>query len=123
MPLFEGGLLRANLQQAKAAYDEVVARYRQTVLSAFGEVEDNLAAQQLLTTEHQSEAEAVQAAQKTLEIANNRYRAGLVTYLDVATAEDDALQLEQTFVRLQGDQLVTTVALIKSLGGGWQAAQ
>jgi multidrug efflux system outer membrane protein len=122
-PLFEGGVLRADLRQAKAAYDEVVARYRQTVLSAFGEVEDNLAAQQLLTTEHEAEAAALQAAQKTLEIANNRYRAGLVTYLEVATAENDALQLQRTFARLQGDQLVTTVALIKSLGGGWRAPE
>ena len=62
------------------------------------------------------------AAHRTLDIANNRYRAGLVTYLEVATAENAALDLERTAVRLHGDQLVTTVALIKSLGGGWRAA-
>ena len=122
-PLFTGGLLRANLRQAEAAYDEVVARYRQNVLSAFAEVEDNLAAQQLLVTEHEAEAAALQSAQKTLDIANNRYRAGLVTYLEVATAQNAALDLERTAVRLRGDQLVTTVALIKSLGGGWRAAE
>jgi len=122
-PLFEGGLLRADLRQAKAAYDEVVARYRQSVLSAFAEVEDNLAGQQLLVTEHAAEADALQAAQKTLEIANNRYRAGLVTYLEVATAQNAALDLERTAVRLRGDQLVTTVALIKSLGGGWHVPE
>jgi multidrug efflux system outer membrane protein len=119
-PLFEGGLLRADLRQAKAAYDEAVARYRQNVLTAFAEVEDNLAGQQLLVTEHEAEAAALQAAQKTLEIANNRYKAGLVTYLEVATAQNAALDLERTAVRLRGDQLVTTVALIKSLGGCWQ---
>ena len=122
-PLFEGGLLRANLRQVKAAYDEVVARYRQSVLTAFAEVEDNLAAQQLLVAEHEAEAAALQSARKTLEIANNRYRAGLVTYLEVATAQNAALDLERTAVRLRGDQLVTTVALIKSLGGGWRVQQ
>lgn len=122
-PLFTGGALHAELRQANAAYDEVVARYRQTVLSAFAEVEDNLAAQQLLLAEHDAQAAAVQAAQKTLDIANNRYKAGLVTYLEVATAQNAALDLERTAVRLRGDQLVTTVALIKSLGGGWQAAE
>jgi len=118
-PLFEGGLLRADLRRANAAYDEVVARYRQSVLNAFAEVEDNLAGQQLLVTEQAAEGAALVAAQKTLDIANNRYRAGLVTYLEVATAQNAALDLERTAVLLRGDQLVTTVALIKSLGGGW----
>jgi multidrug efflux system outer membrane protein len=120
-PIFEGGQLRARLREARASYDEVVARYRQTVLSAFGEVEDNLAAQQLLSNENDAQNAALQSAKKTLAIANNRYRAGLVTYLEVATAENAALDVERTSVRLQGDRLVTTVALIKSLGGGWQA--
>jgi multidrug efflux system outer membrane protein len=122
-PLFEGGLLRADLRQARAAYDEVVARYRQSVLNAFAEVEDNLAGQQLLLTEQAAEAAAVQAAEKTVDIANNRYRAGLVTYLEVATAQNAALDLERSAVLLRGDQLVTTVALIKSLGGGWNVQQ
>jgi len=82
-------------------------------------VEDNLAGQQLLVTEQAAEGAALVAAQKTLDIANNRYRAGLVTYLEVATAQNAALDLERTAVLLRGDQLVTTVALIKSLGGGW----
>ena len=119
LPLFEGGLNRARYRQAKAAYDQAVADYRQSVLSAFAEVEDNLSAQQLLATESEAEAAALQSAHKTLEIANNRYRAGLVTYLEVATAQNAALDLERTSVLLRGDQLVTTVALIKSLGGGW----
>jgi multidrug efflux system outer membrane protein len=119
-PIFEGGSLRANLRQAKAAHDEMTARYRQTVLSAFAEVEDNLAAQQLLVAESRAQNAALVAARKTLDIANNRYRAGLITYLEVATAQNAALDLERTAVRLHGDQLVTTVALIKSLGGGWK---
>jgi multidrug efflux system outer membrane protein len=119
-PLFEGGQLKASLRSARSAYDLTVANYRQSVLSAFGEVEDNLAAQQLLVGEYEAQIAALKSARKTLEIANNRYRAGLVTYLEVATAQNAALDLERTTVRLRGDQLVTTVALIKSLGGGWQ---
>jgi len=120
-PLFEGGQLRAGLRQSRAAYDQTVALYRQSVLSAFGEVEDNLAAQQLLVSEYAAQIAALKSAQKTLEIANNRYRAGLVTYLEVATAQNAALDLERMTVQLRGDQLITTIALIKSLGGGWQA--
>jgi multidrug efflux system outer membrane protein len=123
IPLFTGGLLRAELREAKAAYDQVVAQYRQSVLNAFAEVEDDLAGQQLLVAEHEALGAALQAAQRNLKIANNRYQAGLVTYLEVATAENSALDLERQAVRLRGDQLVTTVALIKSLGGGWQATK
>jgi outer membrane protein TolC len=83
-------------------------------------VEDNLAAQNLLAVEYEAEAAAQQSARKTLEIAMNRYRAGLVTYLEVASAQNAALDLERTAVRLRGNRLVATVALIKSLGGGWQ---
>jgi multidrug efflux system outer membrane protein len=122
-PLFEGGLLRADLRQARAAYDQTVANYRQSVLSAFAEVEDNLAAQQLLVVENEAQNSALQAARKTLDIANNRYRSGLVTYLEVATAQNAALDLERTVVRLRGDRLVTTVALIKSLGGDWRVPE
>ncbi|MHB8519551.1 MAG: efflux transporter outer membrane subunit [Limisphaerales bacterium] len=120
MPLFEGGRLRANVRQARAAYDEAVARYRRNVLGAFAEVEDNLAAQRLLSEEHAAETAALQSARKTLEIALNRYRAGLVTYLEVATAQATALDRERATVRLRGEQRVAAVALVKSLGGGWQ---
>jgi multidrug efflux system outer membrane protein len=123
IPLFQGGQLRANLRGVEAVYGQNVASYRQTVLVAFAEVEDNLAAEHLLATEQTAELAAMQAARKTLEIASNRYRAGLVTYLEVATAQNTALDLERTSVRLRGEQLVATVALIKSLGGGWQAPE
>ena len=86
---------------------------------AFADVEDNLAAQQLLAAQHAQETAALEAARKQLEIAMNRYRAGLVTYLEVATAQNTALQQERTVVRLRGERLVTVVALVKSLGGGW----
>jgi multidrug efflux system outer membrane protein len=120
-PLFTGGLNRAQLAQARASYDETVASYRQTVLGAFQEVEDQLAAQRLLTTQLEAEAAAMDAAQRTLEIANNRYKAGLVTYLEVATAQSAALNLERTVVQLRGEKQVVAVGLIKALGGGWGA--
>ena len=121
LPLFTGGYNRAQLAATRAAYNETVAHYRQTVLFAFGEVEDALAAQQLLTEEWDAENEALAAARHALEIANNRYRAGLVTYLDVANAQTIALTHEQTVVQLEGSRLVTAINLIKALGGGWQS--
>jgi NodT family efflux transporter outer membrane factor (OMF) lipoprotein len=122
LPLFTGGLNRANLARARSAYDENVADYRQTVLGAFGEVADSLAAQRWLAEEWTAETEAVVAAQHALEIANNRYRAGLVTYLDVATAQTDALTQERSAVDLQGARLTASVNLVKALGGGWNGA-
>ncbi|HXR05425.1 MAG TPA: efflux transporter outer membrane subunit, partial [Verrucomicrobiae bacterium] len=121
LPLFTGGFNRAQLAAARAAYNETVANYRQTVLSAFGEVEDTLAAQRLLAEEWNAENNALAAAHHALEIANNRYTDGLVTYLDVATAQTVALTHEQTVVQLEGSRLVTAINLIKALGGGWQA--
>ncbi len=123
LPLFTGGLNRARLAAAHAAYNENVADYRQTVLSAFGEVEDELAAQHLLAEEWDAENEAVTAAQRALEIASNRYKAGLVTFLDVATAQTDALAHERTAVQLEGARLTASVNLIKALGCGWQPAE
>jgi multidrug efflux system outer membrane protein len=119
-PLFTGGLNRAQLALAQASYNETVANYRQTVLSAFQEVEDQLASQRLLNAQLNAEASALQAAQHTLEIANNRYTAGLVTYLEVAIAQSAALNLEQSLVQLEGEKLVAAVGLIKALGGGWE---
>jgi NodT family efflux transporter outer membrane factor (OMF) lipoprotein len=120
LPLFTGGLNHAHLAAARAAYNETVAGYRQTVLTAFGEVEDSLAAQRLLADQWRAEHDALLAARQTLEISNHRYQAGLVTYLDVATAQADALNHERTVVQLAGARLTATVNLVKALGGGWQ---
>lgn len=120
LPLFEGGKLRAGLRFANATYEEMVANYRQSVLTAFSEVEDNLAAQGLLASEYEAESGALLAARKQLEIANYKYRDGLITYLEVATAESTELNIEFTTVQLRGQQLVAAVTLTKSLGGGWQ---
>ena len=120
LPLFTGGLNRANLAVAHAAYAEMVANYRQTVLGAFGNVEDELAAQHLLAEEWNAENLALASARQALEIANNRYKSGLVTYLDVATAQTDALNHEQATVQLTGARLTASVNLVKALGCGWQ---
>jgi outer membrane protein, multidrug efflux system len=119
LPLFQGGQLWANLRQAKATHEETVAKYRQTVLAAFADVENNLAAEHLLANQYQQQMTALRSARYQLEIANNRYSSGLVTYLEVATAQNSALAIERTSVRLHGQQLVAVVALVKSLGGGW----
>jgi multidrug efflux system outer membrane protein len=120
LPLFEGGRTSANLRAAKAGYEETVARYRQTVLRAFAEVEDNLAAQRLLAEEYAQNLSALQSARRQLKLADNRYRAGLVSYLQVVSAQAAELDRERTVAHLQGQQFAASVALVKSLGGGWQ---
>ena len=121
LPLFTGGRNRAQLAFARASYKETVANYRQTVLSGFQEVEDQLTAQVLLESQIGAQTAALAAANQTLKIANNRYKAGLVTYLEVAIAQSAALRIERTVVQLRGQKLVATVALIRALGGGWQS--
>jgi multidrug efflux system outer membrane protein len=123
LPLFEGGQRKANLRLAQAAYEETVADYRGIVLGAFSQVEDNLAAQRLLGDEYDQEQSALQSARKQLEIASNQYRGGLVTYLQVATAQTASLERERAVVRLRSEQFVAAVALVKSLGGGWQRVE
>ena len=121
LPLFTGGKNRAQLAFSKATYDEMVATYRLTVLNAFQEVEDQLAAQRELKTQLAAETLALQAAQRTLQIANNRYKAGLVTFLEVVIAQNAELSLERTVAQLQGQKQVASVGLIRAIGGGWEA--
>jgi len=120
LPLFEGGKRRATVLQAEASYEETIARYRDTVLTAFAEVEDHLAAQHLLAEGYTQESSALESARKLLEIATNRYRSGLVTYLQVATAQTAVMERERAVARLRGARFTAAVALVKSLGGGWQ---
>jgi outer membrane protein, multidrug efflux system len=121
LPLFTGGRNKAQLALSRAAYDETVANYRQTVLSAFQEVEDQLAAQQLVAEQLNAEIAAMAAAQRLLDVANNRYKSGLTTYLDVVTAQTTELTHERAVVQLRGQQLSAAVGLVKALGGGWAA--
>ncbi len=120
LPLFEGGKRRATVRQAEASYAETVARYRETVLTAFAQVEDQLAAQRLLAEGYAQEAAALRAARRQLEIATNRYRSGLVTYLQVAVAQNAVMERDRAVARLRGLRYVAAVALVKALGGGWE---
>jgi len=120
LPLFTGGFNRAQLSAARDAYDQTVANYRQTVLSAFQDVEDQLSAQKYLAEQLTGESAAMSSAQQTLDIANNRYKAGLVTYLDVVTAQSAALDVQRAVVQLEGERRVAAVGLVKALGGGWE---
>jgi NodT family efflux transporter outer membrane factor (OMF) lipoprotein len=120
LTLFDAGRHRAQTAQAKAVYDEQVADYRGTVLTAYQEVEDNLAALRQLQQESVSEAAAVTATGKALQQAQYRYKAGLVTYLEVATTETTALQAQLSNVTIQLRRMNASVLLVKALGGGWQ---
>ena len=121
LPLFDAGQRRGRLRQSEAAYDETAARYRDTVLRAFAEVEDNLAAQRLLTAQDELEQTALAAARKQLEIAENRYRSGLASYLHVTTAQNTVLERERALARLRGQRFAAAVALVKALGGSFAA--
>ena len=120
--IFDAGQRHAVSQQAQAAYDESVANYRQDVLTAFLEVEDNLAALRILENEAKTEDAAVAAAEHSLALSNHRYRGGVATYLEVITAQSAALSDERTAVELSGRRMTDSVLLIKALGGGWSTA-
>jgi outer membrane protein, multidrug efflux system len=122
-PVFNGGRNRANLALQRQTYDETVANYRQTVLVAFQQVEDGLSGLNQLSQAQTTQDEAVAAAQRALDIANNRYVGGVTTYLDVITAQGTLLTNQRLSTQLLGQQMVTEVALIKALGGGWDASQ
>lgn len=122
-PVFNGGRNRANLAYAKQSYDETVANYRETVLVAFQQVEDGLSGLNELSQASSTQNAAVADARRALEIANNRYVGGVTTYLDVITAQSTLLTNQRLSAQLLGQQMVTEVALVKALGGGWDAAQ
>ena len=117
--IFQGGAKRAQTAQARAAFDAAAATYRQTVLTAFQEVEDNLATLRILEQEIQVQAEALKAARQSLDIAINQYKAGIVSYLNVTAAQTAALSSERQVLDIQNRRMVASVLLIKALGGGW----
>jgi NodT family efflux transporter outer membrane factor (OMF) lipoprotein len=119
--LFDGGRRRAASDQARAAYDETVANYRQTTLTAFQEVEDNLSTLRVLDREAEQQDEATVSARRSEELANNRYIGGRDTYLQVVTTQTAALQNERNATDIQRRRLDASVLLIKALGGGWKA--
>ena len=119
--VFDGGLRRAQTDFARAGYDASVGTYRQTVLTAFQAVEDNLAALRILEQEAQVQDEAVKDAQKSVTLTTNQYKAGTVSYLNVITAQTIALTDETTAVQIRGRRMSAAVLLIEALGGGWNA--
>jgi len=119
---FDVGRRRAASEQARAAYDESAANYRQTVLTALQEVEDNLAALRILNDEAKAQQSAVAAAEHSLDLSTNRYKGGVVSYLEVTTAQSTALADERAAVDILRRQMTASVSLIKALGGGWNSA-
>ena len=119
LPIFAGGRNRANYQRSKAVFEESVANYRQQVLVAFGEVEDSLSGIRHLADQSSAQQRAVTHARRAVDLATDRYRSGIVSYIEVVDASRDALQAERGNAQLAGQRLIAAVQLIKALGGGW----
>jgi NodT family efflux transporter outer membrane factor (OMF) lipoprotein len=121
--IFDGGLRRATVEQYRAQYDESVANYRETVLTAFQQVEDNLASLRILSVEIQQQNAAVTSAERNLSLATDRYKLGIDPYLNVITAQTTLLGAQQTAVNLHIQQMTSSVSLVEALGGGWDSTQ
>jgi NodT family efflux transporter outer membrane factor (OMF) lipoprotein len=121
--LFDAGARKAQTEQAMAAYDGTVAFYRQTVLTGFQDVEDNLAALRILDEEAQMQDQAVNYAHESVTLTTNQYRAGIVSYLNVVTAQTIALTNERAAITISGQRLNAAVLLVKALGGGWSTSE
>lgn len=121
--LFDAGRRRGVTQQAWAAYEAAVATYRQTVLSAFQEVEDSLSTLRILGKELNEQDAAVMAAERYLRLANERYRLGIDSYLNVITAQTSLLSNQRTAISLRLERATASVQLVKALGGGWSYQQ
>lgn len=119
LPVIDGGRTQAGIARSEAALEESVAGYRQSVLSAFAEVEDNLAGLRTLAGQAQAIDDALASARRSAELANKLYQAGRSSYLDVLDAQRNLAAVERNAVQLRGTRATTTVALIRSLGGGW----
>jgi multidrug efflux system outer membrane protein len=123
LPLFQGGRNRANLDRSRAAYDESIASYRQQVLVAFREVQEALTATRLLAEQSEAQDRAVAQSRRAAQLAETRYDAGYVSYLDVVDAQRTELINERAAAQLAADRLNASVALIKALGGGWSSVE
>jgi NodT family efflux transporter outer membrane factor (OMF) lipoprotein len=121
--LFDAGRRHAITDQAREAYDQQTANYRQSVLTAFQEVEDNLAALRILKDEAGTQEAAVEAARRSLQLSTIRYKGGVTTYLEVITAQTAQLTDERTQSDITTGQFTSSVQLIKALGGGWNRTQ
>lgn len=120
LPLFQGGRIRANYQRSQAAYEQALAGYRQDVLTALGEVQDALSASQQVSEQSDAIRRAVASARRVRKLAEERYLAGGTSYLQVIEAQRTVLTVERSAAALAGQRLITRVALIRALGGGWK---
>jgi len=120
--LFDAGLRAAQTDAARATYDQDVAAYRLAVLTAFQDVEDNLASQRIFAQEVDVQRQAVDSAEHALAIVTNQYKAGTVAYLNVLSAQTTAFTAQQKLATIAGQRMVSSVGLVKALGGGWDAS-
>jgi outer membrane protein, multidrug efflux system len=123
LPLFTGGRNRANYKYSQAAFQESTALYRQQVLIAFGDVENSLSGIYHFAVQAEAQQRAVTSARRATELATDRYRSGIVAYIEVVDASRDTLTAERANAQLAGQRLIAAVQLIKALGGGWQDSQ
>jgi len=121
LPIFDGGRREAGLEKARAVYEEDVAAYRQTVLQAFREVEDGLSSLRILKDQTQVQDAAVEQAARAAELSQIQYREGSVSYLDVIDADRQVLVQQRASLALDGERAQTAVALVRAIGGGWEA--
>lgn len=121
--VFDGGLRGAQVEAARATYDQTVASYRQTVLAGFQQVEDQLASLRILEQQADVQGAAVKASEEAQQLILNQYRAGTVAYTSVVTAQTTALGNEQAALTILQNRLVASVTLVEALGGGWDASQ
>ena len=119
LPLFDGGIRSAEVDRSEAAYDETVARYRQTVLDGFREVENYLVQLKVYEDEAAVRQEALDAARDSLRLTENQYKAGLIAYIDVVVVQATALSNERSVLNILQSRLIASVQLIAALGGGW----
>jgi outer membrane protein TolC len=121
--VFDGGARQAVVAEARAEYDAAVANYRETVLSAFQQVEDELVALRVLAQELVKQQQAVAAARTAEQVIDNQYKAGTVAYTSVVVAEETTLSDEESALNIRESELTASAALIQALGGGWTTAQ
>ncbi len=123
LPIFAGGRNRANYKHSQAAFEESVALYRQQILVAFGDVENSLSGIYHFAIQAEATQRAVTNARRATELATDRYRSGIVAYIEVVDASRDTLSAERSNAQLAGQRLIAAVQLIKALGGGWSEQQ
>src|SRR5204862_441952 len=123
LPIFTGGRNRANYKRSQAAFEEAIAHYRQQVLVAFGEVENSLSGVRHLADQSAAQQRAVTNARRAADLATERYRSGIVSYLEVVDASREALQAERSQAMLAGQRMIASVQVMKALGGGWTERQ